>query len=212
MKKEFIFSLKRPFENWRTATIGIIISALIILFSIANKFSKDIYIITINAFILVFFDLILAGFNVENIHNILKKKKLPKFDKLGKKIWYGIILYVISIIYQLPGLILLVFGLYLNSLISIISGITLLLIVYFVQMSSIIEYSKKYKIKDAFKWENFKKGYSKTFIAYGIIGIILSIIFSILLALTIVGIFIIPWFVGIFEYTFLALGYKKIKK
>ena len=218
MKKELVFALKRPFENLNTFIIGLIISSIIISLSFVNKVSKNTYVIIIDALIIVFFDLILAGFNIENIHNVLKKKKLPRFDKIEKKLWYGIIQYFISIIYQIPGLTLLFIGIYLSSfninqaMAFLISGLSLLIIVYFIQMSAIIEYSKKFKLKDAFKLEVFKKGYSKIFVSYVIVGAIISLFLMLALAFSIIGLFIIPWYIGIFQYTFLSLGYKKIKK
>ncbi len=211
MKNDIIISFKRGFEDTKTAIVGIILYFIIIIINGILKFYSSFWFLIFSGFLMVFLSLILNGFVVENIHNVLKKKKLPKFDKISKKFAHGIFYSLIMIIYELIPLFGIMIGLFFRNVALIFSSLILMLIFIPFAVFGSINYSYRFKFKDAFSPVVFKNAYRWSFIKYLIVGYLISVGLAIVLTISLVGIIFEGWIISIFESTFFALGYKKLK-
>ncbi len=133
--------------------------------------------------------LYVGGYGIENMHNIIKGKPLPKaVQKVGKRFIWGIISILIALVYAIPVAIIslgvnLAFGELASKIVSNVLGI----IIIFPAAASIIEYSKKMQLKGVISLEVLKKAYRAKFIGYIIGGTIIGYLIMAGLYITVIG-------------------------
>ncbi len=198
---EFIEESKKAFDRI-TKDIGTAIGLSLIM-------TATLAVIGIGAFLLVksqnaagftamaigtIIGVYLGGYNIENFHNLLKGKRLPKVTKnvLNKFKW-GILSFVIALAYASPVVIAdiaLIAANVQEVFVSLTSNI-IAIIIMFPAAAALIEYSRRNKFKDAFKWEVIKKAYRAKFVGFYLGGILIGYLIMVGIAITIVGAFII---------------------
>ncbi len=165
----------------------------------------------------IIISLYVGGYGIENMHNIIKKKPLPKAaEKVGKRFVWGIVSVLIALVYTIPvALIGLGVELAFGKMISKIVYNVLTIIIMFPAAASIVEYSKNMKLKGVISLEVLKKAYRAKFIGYVIGGVIIGYLIMAGLYITIIGGIVIGALGALYIQHMEVKGYieeKKIKR
>lgn len=184
---------------------------------------------------------IVLGYTLSVASNFFKKKKFTKLHKFSfkenfKKGFFGMI---IQFIYSLPlvilGICLYVYYLpilegfeetmlsspevlmsILGTLVTwILIALVLIILIHYFRMSALVAYSRRFKFKDAFTKDVFRKACTKKYLgAWFVGGLIYGLIFVALLVTFIFAYVLFPFWAfagGIFYYSLVADAYSKIK-
>ncbi len=164
-------------------------AALVTVFSGAFLLLMKPIIGAILMIIGVIISLYIGGYGIENMHNIIKNKPLPKVtEKITQRFVWGIIAVLIALVYTIPIALIglgveLAFGKMVSKVVYNVLGV----IIMFPVAASIIEYSKKMKIKGVISWNVLKKAYRAKFIGYAIGGVIIGYLIMAGLYITVIG-------------------------
>lgn len=158
-------------------------------------------LVILSIFILPLF--ILVGYQMKIINYSSRNKNVPKFEYYMEFVINGMKYALIAIVYVILLFLLMIITSFIGEINSIIGGISLLVIIlayltYLYLIPAIMfEFAQKYKIEDAFDFKEMLS-YAKS-IEYLKISVLLTIVYPILfgivqvgLAITVIGIILIP--------------------